>query len=112
MQPRQTDHPRRNNQPFATFLEIACDPSHPRHVPAVGQLRPYPRSSATNKPTFPCVFSISQEKAENGSGLLRRSAVDGPAVSDRGASLSLQWVASGPAGSPGQASSPLLLVHI
>jgi hypothetical protein len=44
--PRQSDYSRRNNPPFATFPEIVCGTCHARHVPAVGQLPPYPRSSA------------------------------------------------------------------
>jgi hypothetical protein len=46
MQPRQTGCSHRDNRPFATFLEIARNICHPRHVPTVGQLRAYPRSSA------------------------------------------------------------------
>ena len=73
MQPSQAEHSRRNNQRFATFLEIT------RHLTsttctsgrATPLLSPSMRVHPPKKrPAFPRVFSISREKAENGSGSL------------------------------------------
>jgi hypothetical protein len=88
MQPRQTDQSRCNNQPFAAFLAIAYGTCHPRHLPKVGQLRPYPRPSAFicgKKTTVARAFSTSQEKAESGSGSPWMSAARGAAGSGRAA---------------------------